>query len=527
MSKNRPKPVVLVVLDGWGVAPPGDGNAISQAKTPVMNKLITTYPAMTLGAASAEVGLNFGEIGNSEVGHLTIGAGRVLYENLPRISRAITDKSFFSNETLRKVMKHAKDKESKLHLIGLTSDGGVHGHIDHLLALLEMAKKEKVKRVYIHAILDGRDTLPSVADSYIKTVQEKIDKLNLGAMASLSGRYYAMDRDNRWDRTEQAYRAMAEGQSAEMFDDPREAIKQSYKKKVLDEEFLPTVITEHGAPVATIDDGDAVIFFNFRSDRARQLTKAFVLPDFDKFKRQYLPNLFFVTMMEYEKDLPVEVAFPPHIVDEPLAAVIAAAGLKQLHIAETEKYAHVTFFFNGLKDVKYKGEDQVVVPSPPVASYDKAPEMSAGKITERALKEIKADTYDFILINFANADMVAHTAKIKPTIKGMEFVDHCLGQIIDLVLAKDGVVFVTADHGNAEEMINLQTGEALKDHSTNPVPFIAVGKVWEGQTGNLPEGVGPDLSLVPPGGILSDVAPTVLQALNIKAPKEMTGAPLI
>ncbi len=526
MSKI-PKPVVLVILDGWGIAPAAEGNAISQAKTPVMDKLITTYPAMTIGASSSEVGLSFGEIGNSEVGHLTIGAGRVLYQSLPRISRSIDEGSFFTNESLMKAMKHVKKNKTKLHLIGLVSDGGVHAHIDHLLALIDMAKQEGVKEVYIHAFLDGRDTLPQAAGDYIKTLQEKIKKTKTGKIASLSGRYYAMDRDNRWDRMEKAYRAITLGESEQTFDDPQEAIKKSYKQKIFDEEFIPTVITEKGKPVATIEDNDAVIFFNYRSDRGRQLTKTFVLPDFDKFEREYLPNLFFVTMMEYEKDLPVEVAFAPQIVENPLAKVISDAGMKQLHIAETEKYAHVTFFFNGLKDVKCSGEDQVVIPSPRVASYDKEPEMSAGKITDRVLKEIKAEKYDFILINFANPDMVAHTSKIKPTVEGLEFVDGCLGKIVDMALAKDGVVFVTADHGNAEEMMNLQTGESLKDHSTNPVPFLAVSKEWEGQTANLPEGVGADLSLVPPGGILSDIAPTILKTLKLNIPKEMNGSPLV
>ncbi len=524
---NRPKPVVLVILDGWGIAPPGEGNAIAQANTAVMDKLITNYPAVVLQASSEEVGLRFGEMGNSEVGHTTLGAGRVLYQNLPRISRTIKDGSFFKNEIFLKAISQVKKNKSKLHLVGLVSEGGVHSHLDHLLALLDLAKEKKVKEVYIHAILDGRDTLPDVAGDFIKKVEAKIKKIKLGKIATLAGRYYAMDRDNHWERTEKAYRAMVFGESKEQFEDPEKALKESYKKKIYDEHFMPVVITEKGEPVAKVEDQDSVIFFNFRADRGRQLTKIFTLPDFDKFERPYFANLFFVTMMEYEKDLPVEVAFPPQTVENPIAKIISDADLKQLHIAETEKYVHVTFFFNGMRDIKYPGEDQVVIPSPRVSSYDQVPEMSAGKVTERILKEIKADNYDFIIVNFANPDMVGHSGNLKAVIRAIEFLDNCLGQIVDLVLAKEGVIVITADHGNAEELINLQTGEKLKDHSTNPVPLIIVGKEWEGQTAGSPEGVGADLSLIQPEALLSDVAPTVLKIMNLKIPKEMTGAPLI
>ncbi|MFA5358455.1 MAG: 2,3-bisphosphoglycerate-independent phosphoglycerate mutase [Patescibacteria group bacterium] len=525
---RRPKPVVLMILDGWGVAPPSDGNGITLAKTPVINKLISTYPAMTLQASSEEVGLRFGEMGNSEVGHLTLGSGRVLYQNLPRISRSIRDGDFFKNEAFLKAIEHVKKNKSKLHLVGLASEGGVHSHLDHLLALLDLAKKQKIKEVYIHAIIDGRDTLPNVAGDFIKKIEDKIREVGVGKIATISGRYYAMDRDNRWDRIEKSYRAMVDGQSAEFFSDPQDAIKKSYKKKIFDEEFVPVVIVSGENPVGTISDHDSVIFFNFRADRAREMTKTFVLPDFDKFKRDYFADLFFVTMMEYEKDLPVSaVAFPPQEIKNSLSDVVAAAGLKQLHIAETEKYAHVTFFFNGLKDIKHKDEDQVVIPSPHVASYDKQPEMSADKVTDRLIKEIKADTYDFILVNYANADMVGHTSNISAVVKAVEFLDRCVGQVVDLVLAKGGVVVITSDHGNADELLNLQTGEPVKEHSTNPVPFIIVGKEWEGKNAGLPEGVGSDLSIVPPKAILSDVAPTVLKILKLKIPEDMLGAPLI
>ncbi len=517
-----------MALDGFGVAPPGDGNAVHLAKTPNIDRLITTYPAQVIQAAGQEVGLQFGEMGNSEVGHLTLGAGRVMYQNLPRIDRAIENHSFFKNDELKAAIAHAKKHKTKLHLIGIASTGGVHGHLEHLLALLELCKKARFDDVYVHAILDGRDTLPDVAADFIKTAEKAMKKLKVGQIASLSGRYYAMDRDNNWDRTEKAYRAMAEGVADKTATNPVKAIEQSYKQKILDEQFEPTVITDKkDQPLTTINDGDAVIFWNFRSDRARQLTKAFVLPTFHKFERQYLKDLHFTTMMEYEKDLPVSVVFPPENVEQPLAEVLADANLKQLHIAETEKYAHVTFFFNGLKDVVYPGEDDVVIPSPKVSSYDQQPEMSAGKVTTRAIKEIKSDKYDFILLNFANPDMVAHTGNLEATIKALEFLDTCVGQIVDLVLAKEGVVFITADHGNCEEMINLQTGEVLKDHSTNPVPFLMIGKQWEGQTAGLPEGVGADLSLVPPGAMLSDVAPTILKVMEIEQPAVMTGAALL
>ncbi|MFA6533961.1 MAG: 2,3-bisphosphoglycerate-independent phosphoglycerate mutase [Patescibacteria group bacterium] len=524
---NRPKPVVLVILDGYGVAPAGEGNAIASAKTPVMNRLAATYPAITLRASAEEVGLSFGQVGNSEVGHLTIGAGQIFYQNLSRINHAIGDGSFFKNKVLKKACAEVKKNKSKLHLLGLVSEGGVHSHLDHLLALLDLAKKEGVKEVYLHAFLDGRDTLPNVAEDFIAKAEAKMKELGIGQVASLCGRYYAMDRDNHWERTELAYRAIAEGKSENTFSDAAEAIAKSYKNKIYDEQFLPTVITKDGQPVATVSDGDAVIFFNFRAERSRQLTKAFVLPEFDKFERKYLPNLFFATLMEYEKDLPVEVAFPPEAVKETLAKAISDAKLKQLHLAETEKYAHVTFFLNGLQDIKYPGEDQVVIPSPRVPFYNQKPEMSAGEITDRLLKEIKSDKYDFIVVNYANADMVGHTGDIKATIEAVEFVDNCLGRVVDLTLARGGVVVITADHGNAEEKVNLQTGEAVKDHTTNPVPFIVVGKDWEGQTGGAGASIGGDLSLQSPGGLLADVAPTILKIMKLKKPKEMTGEPLI
>lgn len=527
MSDKRPKPVVLIICDGYGVAPPGEGNAIASAQTPVVNELIRAYPAMTITASSQDVGLNWGEMGNSEVGHLNIGAGRVYYQTLPRINKEIDDGSFYANEVVKRTGAHVKKTGGRLHLVGLVSPGGVHSSEQHLYALLEFAKREKVKEVIIHAILDGRDTKFDAGIDFIRKLQEKIKEIGVGRIATLSGRFYAMDRDNRWDRVEKAYRAFAEGTSEATAKDPAKAIQESYAKKVYDEEFIPTVLVDGDAPVATLAEGDAVFFFNFRPDRMRQLAGAFVLPSFAKFERIVPKNCFFATMTEYEKDLPVEVAYSPEVIRTSLAKVISDAGLKQLHIAETEKYAHVTFFLNGTIEEPYKGEDRVIIPSPRVSSYDQKPEMSAREISDRVVKEIASNKYDFIVLNLANADMVGHTGNLEATMKGVEAVDQSIGAIVRAALAKEGVVVITADHGNGEEVRNLQTGEIDKEHSTNPIPFIIIGKQWEGQTGGVVEAVGGDLSLTPPVGILADVAPTILKIMGLKQPDEMTGRPLI
>ena len=513
-------------MDGWGVAPPSDGNAITSAKTPVLNKLIMDYPAMTLSASSSEVGLNWGEMGNSEVGHLNIGAGRVYYQTMPRINKAIADGSFFENPAFLGAVDHAKKHKSRLHLIGLVSQGGVHSHEDHLFALLELASKRHFKDVYIHAIMDGRDAIYNAGIDFVNNALEMMKKHRVGRIATLCGRYFAMDRDNRWDRVEKAYRAMAEG-VGEKADDPVAAIKASYEKKVYDEEFAPTVITENGRPVAVIGPDDAVIFWNFREDRARELTKAFVQPDFDKFKRVYQPGIFFVTMTEYEKGLPVHVAFEPDVINECLAKVVSDAGLAQLHVAETEKYAHVTFFINGQREEAFPGEERILVPSPKVSSYDQKPAMSEREVTAKVVNAIQDNTYDLIIVNYAAPDMVGHTGDLDATIKACEATDECVGKVVDAALARGGVVFITADHGNAEEVKNLQTGAVDKEHSTSPVPFIVVGKQFHGMNMGLPEGVGADLTMVPPVGVLGDVAPTILRVMNLPQPDEMTGRPLI
>lgn len=527
MSKNTPKPVVLAILDGWGVAPDHKGNAVFRAKTPNMDRFGAEYPVMTLYASGNEVGLSFGEMGNSEVGHLNIGAGRVYYQTLPRINKSIADKTFFENEALLSAVEHTKKHKSDLHVMGLVSIGNVHAAQDHLHALLDLLKKQKCKRVFIHAILDGRDAKFDSAKGFVERLQEKMKETKIGTIATLAGRYWTMDRDNRWDRIEKSYKAMVEGIADVYAKDPIDAIEASYKKKVYDEEFIPTVIGKEGSPTAVVKENDAMIFFNFRPDRARQITKAFAVPSFSKFSRTEIKNLHFVSMTEYEKDLPVTAAYPPVVVTDCLAEVISKAGMKQYHIAETEKYAHITFFLNGTVEDAFKGEERKIIPSPKVASYDKAPEMSAAKITKDVLGIIDGGKYDAIMLNFANADMVAHTGDMKASIKGCEAVDKAMGQIADHVMAKGGVLLITADHGNGEEVVNIQTDERDKEHSTNPVPFYIIGKEYKGKTGPAGDPPNGDLSLLQPVGMLADVAPTMLSIMGVKQPKDMTGRTLI
>lgn len=524
---NRPRPAVLMILDGFGVAPDSEGNAVTRAKMPFIHELIQRYPVVNVRASGECVGLMWGEMGNSEVGHLTIGAGRVYYQALPRIERAIKDESFFENQAFQHAIEQVQQSGGTLHIMGIMSAGKVHGYNTHCYALLELAKKSKLRDVAVHAFLDGRDALYNSGIDFITELKQKIDEIGIGRIASLSGRYYAMDRDNRWDRIEKAYNAVALGQSAEQYEDPLEAIRASYAKEVYDEEFVPTVITKGGQPLATIKPGDAVIFFNFRPDRARQITKAFVLPSFDKFPREYIQNLAYITMMEYEAGLPVEVAYPPVILTNTLAETISNAGLIQLHIAETEKYAHVTFFMNGAREDPFPNEDRAIIPSPKVASYDQQPEMSALLITDRVIKEIKTDNYDVIIMNYANSDMVAHTGNLEATIKAHEVLDQCVKRVVGEVLKKNGVVLITADHGNGEEVRNLQTGDIDKEHSTNPVPFFIVGNQFEGRAGLSGDVPGGDLSLMPPVGMLADITPTMLKILGIPQPPDMTGTPLI
>lgn len=521
-------PIVLLIFDGFGIAAPSRGNAISLAHTPNLDQYVRTYPAVTIQASGEVVGLPWGEMGNSEVGHLNIGGGKIIYQSLPYINRAISDGSFYRNEQFLTALKHVKDNGSRLHLMGLVSDGGIHSSQNHLYALLELCQQQQIKEVYIHAFLDGRDTPHNSALHFIQQLQERLKTLDFGKIATLAGRFWGMDRDNRWDRVEAAYNAITQGVAKHMSDNPVQAIEDSYKRQVFDEELEPTVITEQGKPVATVEDNDAVIFFNFRSDRARQITKAFVLPTFTKFERpHYFKNLPFVTMMEYEKNLPVKVAFIPDHIKKPIAKVIADAGLRQLHIAETEKYAHVTFFVNGGEEQPFPLEDRVMIPSPRVSSYAEVPEMSAVGVRDAVIKGIQDQQHYFIVANFANADMVGHTGNLDAAIKAIQTLDSCLGDIVNTALQHNASIVITADHGNAEEMYDLQTGEINKEHSTNPVPFLIIGKQWADVKPLWPQVPLNDLSQIQPIGVLSDVAPTILNLLGLPVPKDMTARSLI
>jgi 2,3-bisphosphoglycerate-independent phosphoglycerate mutase len=529
LSNKRPRPTMLIIMDGWGVTKPGDGNAVSKASTPFFNELLEKYPSMTLNAFGESVGLPAGIMGNSEVGHLNLGAGRVVYQDIMKINKAIEDGSFYKNKALSGAVKYAKDHNSSLHIMGLVSDGQVHSSNQHLYALLELAKRRSIRNVYVHCFLDGRDTGYKDGAGFVAELEKKMTKLGVGKVASVCGRYYAMDRDNHWERTIQAYAAIVEGKGPKR-QSAVTAINDGYDHKNYDEEFIPTVIVDADKkPIATIKDNDAVIFFNYRADRARQITKALVLPELEKMERVIFPkDLFFAAFTEYEKGLPIEVAFPKGKLTNTLATVLAENNLKQFHIAETEKYAHVTYFFNGGNEGCNKGEDHAIIPSPRVASYDLEPQMSAGLITERVIKEIEDEKYDFILINFANADMVGHTGNMAAGMKAIETVDYCLKKIMTALLKKDGVALITADHGNAEEMLDLKTNTIIKEHSINPVPLIFVGQIFEGH--KLNEGkeiIGSDLSMLAPSGALCDVAPTILKIMRLDKPAEMTGQSLI
>lgn len=520
------KPVVLIVLDGFGVAPPAEGNAISKAKMPVYRRFIESYPAMTVQASGAAVGLGWGEMGNSEVGHLTIGAGRIFYQSLPRINLAIETEDFYANPAFTGAIKHVQSTGGAVHLAGMVSAGGVHSSSEHLYALLELCKRSQVSKVFVHAFLDGRDTQFRSAAGFIQELEQEMAELGVGAIATLAGRYYAMDRDNRWDRVEAAYKAMALGEGATA-EGATAAIEASYAHEVFDEQFVPTVLTHSGAPIATVNDGDALIFFNFRPDRMRELTQTFTVPTFTGFARQQKQNVYVATMTEYEKGLPVEVAFPPFIVDECLAKAVSDAGMRQLHIAETEKYAHVTFFLNGMREEVFPGEERVIVPSPRVSTYDQAPEMSVAEIADKMVKAIESGSFHFIVANFANADMVGHTGNEEATIKACEAIDRALGKVSDAVLSHGGAMVITADHGNAEQVRNLVTAEMDKEHSTNPVPCVIIASDLEGVRANGVDMSGGDLAYSTPVGMLADIAPTVCKLLGIDPPPDMTGQSLI
>ena len=501
-------------MDGWAEGPAGETNAISLAKTPNYDRFVQDYSSVTLGASGEDVGLPAGQMGNSEVGHLNIGAGRIVHQDLTRISKAIEDGSFFNNPVLASAIEGAAEPGRRLHLMGLVSDGGVHSHEKHIYALVEMAKKFGVDNVCLHAFLDGRDVPPDSGLAYIEKLEAKLKEIGLGAIATVSGRYYAMDRDKRWDRTKLAWDAIVRG-VGDTAATAAEAVQNSYDAGVYDEFVKPTVIVSdlfrEGRRI--VRSGDAVIFFNFRSDRGRQLTRAFVYPEFSEFDRGPNPPVtHYVTITHYDETFPCPVAFPPEEVKNTLARVLAEGGLKQLHIAETEKYAHVTFFFNGGIETPETGEDRVLIPSPKVATYDKKPEMSAYEVTDKVIEEIGADKYDVIVVNYANADMVGHSAVKESVVSAVEAVDGCLGRVVPAVLEKGGVVMVTGDHGNADMIAEPETGEPFTAHTNNPVPFILIGA---GQ------------KRLKNGGRLADIAPTLLDILGIAKPAEMTGQSLL
>ncbi|MCA9387937.1 MAG: 2,3-bisphosphoglycerate-independent phosphoglycerate mutase, partial [Candidatus Andersenbacteria bacterium] len=461
------KPVVLAVLDGWGVTPPGSGNAIDQAKTPVFDSLVANYPHASLKSFGESVGLPWQEMGNSEVGHLNIGAGRIVYQDLVKITKSVDDGSFFSNAAFHKAVMHVRTNDSALHIVGCLSEGGIHAHIVHAEALLELAAREKLKEVYVHMILDGSDTPPDTGVEYVARLQKKMKKLKVGKLATLSGRFFAMDRDNHWDRIAQAYHAMVDAEGPRV-KDPKKALKQAYSEGVFDESFVPSVIEHKGEPVARVQDGDAVIYSNYRSDRAKQLTKAFVLPGIDEKvgRTALLKDLLFVTMTEYDNNLPVEIAFPTDHIANSLGEVISLAGKKQFRVAETEKYAHITVFFSAGRIDPFEQEQRQLIPSVPVKSYDEAPEMSAEGVADALLEALKVGEHDFYLVNFANPDMVGHTANVEAAIESIEFLDGQLGRVWEQVKAMGGALLVTADHGNAEVMKNLRSGEIDKSHTS-------------------------------------------------------------
>lgn len=502
------KLTMLMILDGYGYNKNTDGNAVFAAKTPVMDKLLKECPNTLINASGMDVGLPEGQMGNSEVGHTNIGAGRIVYQELTRITKSISDGDFFKNSALTAAVDNCKRNNSALHLLGLLSDGGVHSHISHLFAALELAKKEGLKKVFVHGFTDGRDVSPTSGIEYVDRLEEKLSQLGVGKIATLSGRYYAMDRDNRWERVEKAYAAMVYG-DGEKCSGAHEAMEKSYAADITDEFVVPTVIEQN----AQIRENDSVICFNFRPDRAREITRTLVDNDFDGFERKngFFP-LYYVCMTQYDAKMPnVDVAFRPEKLINTFGEYIADKGLNQLRIAETEKYAHVTFFFNGGIETPYENEDRALIPSPKVATYDLKPEMSAYEVTDEVLSRIESDKYDVIILNFANCDMVGHTGVFDCAVKAVETVDECMGKIIAAVREKNGVVCITADHGNADQMIDPETKEVFTAHTTNPVPFIVCGK---------------ECSLRK-GGRLADIAPTLLDIMQIEKPREMSGSSLI
>ena len=497
-------PTTLIIMDGFGIAPPAGDNAVTLAKTPVLDKLLKEYAHTTLSASGLDVGLPAGQMGNSEVGHTNIGGGRVVFQDLPRISRAIEDGSFFKNDAYNAAMDSCLKNGSSLHLYGLLSDGGVHSHIEHLFALLQLAKDKGLERVYIHCFLDGRDVSPTSGKGFVQALSDKCAALGVGRIATVMGRYYAMDRDKRWERVQMAYDAMVYGEGHHN-SDPVAAVAESYANNITDEFVEPVVVDGDG----TINDNDSIIFFNFRPDRAREITRAIVDPDFDGFRREFFPTTY-VCNTEYDATMPnVLVAWPRIAVKNGLGEYLSSMGMTQLRIAETEKYAHVTFFFNGGVETQYPGEDRVLVASPKVATYDLQPEMSAFEVCDKCVERIESGAYDVIILNFANCDMVGHTGVLEAAVKAVETVDTCVGRVVDATLKMGGIAMVTADHGNAEDM-KQPDGSPMTAHTTNLVPFILCGAGTELRTGRL-----------------ADIAPTILDVMGLACPEEMDGKTLI
>lgn len=509
MSAQRP--VALIIMDGYGVAAPGPGNAISGAMTPNLDAIFAQWPTTTLAASGQAVGLPDGQMGNSEVGHLNMGAGRIVYQELTRIDRAIEDGSLAENDVLRSAIDGAVASGRAVHFMGLVSDGGVHSHQEHLYALVRMAASRGARRVFVHAFLDGRDVPPSSGLGFVERLEGVLGEIGVGEVATVAGRYYAMDRDNRWERVERAWRAMVLGEGVSA-SSATAAITASYEAGVTDEFVVPAVVSRDGGPVGTVADGDALVFFNFRPDRAREITRAFVDPLFAGFDRPAIPAIGFVCLTEYDPTIPAPVAFPKDLPCCVLADVVAEAGLRQLHIAETEKYAHVTFFFNGGAEAPKAEEERVLVPSPKVATYDLQPEMSAPEVTAALVTAIEADRADLYIVNYANCDMVGHTGVFDAAVRAVEAVDAGVGAVVSAIRARGGSALITADHGNAEQMRDPSDGGAFTAHTLSPVPLVCVADSVSGLREN---------------GILADVAPSVLELLGLAAPAEWTARSLL
>lgn len=502
-----------MILDGYGLNENIKGNAVAEGKTPVMDQLMKECPFVKGNASGMAVGLPEGQMGNSEVGHLNMGAGRIVYQDLTKITKAIQDGDFFENPALLAACKNVKEHDSSLHLFGLVSDGGVHSHIEHIYGLLELAKRQGIEKVYVHCFLDGRDTPPASGKEYVEQLEAKMKEIGVGKVATVMGRYYAMDRDNRWDRVEKAYRALVYGEGEKAASGPA-GIQASYDKDTTDEFVLPTVVEENGHPTAVIRNQDSVIFFNFRPDRAREITRAFCDDDFTGFERGERIKTTYVCFTEYDVTIPnKQIAFVKEEITNTFGEYLAAHGLKQARIAETEKYAHVTFFFNGGVEEPNEGEDRILVKSPKVATYDLKPEMSAYEVCDKLVEAIESGKYDVIIINFANPDMVGHTGVEKAAIQAIEAVDVCVGRAVEAIRKVDGQMFICADHGNAEQLIDDETGEPFTAHTTNPVPFILVN-------------ADPAYRLRE-GGCLADIAPTLIEMMGMEQPKEMTGKSLL